>query len=64
MKIKKLKVMQIFSNGSVNFSYKTLNDSSLLHFLEKDHKTFIFNLKNYATKTNTGDNLSYKNKYL
>jgi hypothetical protein len=62
--MKKLKVIQIFSNGSVNFSYKTLNDSSILHFLEKDHKTFIFNLKNYKTKTNSGDILTYKNKYL
>lgn len=62
--MKKLKVIQIFSNGSVNFSYKTLNDSNILYFLEKDHKTFIFNLKSFKTKANVGDALSYKNKYL
>jgi hypothetical protein len=64
MKIKKLKSIQIFSNGSVNFSYKTLNDLNTTYFLERDHKTFFFNLKKNKIKNNVENFSNYKTKYL
>lgn len=45
MTIKKIKTIQIYSNGSINFVYKTLNFNQLIKMFEKDHKNFYLNKK-------------------
>jgi len=65
MKIQKLKIIQIFSNGSINFTYKSFNNLTSCSFLEKDIKNFYLNLKkNHKILINTENFYSYKNKYL
>jgi hypothetical protein len=64
MKIKNYKIIQVFSNGSVNFTYKIFkNFSNNYTFLEKDLKNFSYNLKKNKILTNTENFLNYKNKY-
>jgi hypothetical protein len=56
MRIKKLKTIQIYSNGTVNFVYKTCNSGKLLEILENDQKNFALNskrLKNNQIPFNT-----------
>ena len=60
----KLKNINVFSNGSVFFSYTTSNSIKILHFLEKDNKNYSFNIKN-TNKQPTSETFSnYKNRYL
>lgn len=60
----KLKNINVFSNGSVFFSYTTSNSIKILHFLEKDNKNYSFNIKN-TNKQSTSETFSnYKNRYL
>jgi hypothetical protein len=60
----KLKKINVFSNGSVFFSYTKYNSTKILHFLEKDNKNFSFNIKNVNLKSNPETFSNYKNKYL
>lgn len=65
MKIHKLKSIQVLSNGSTNFSYKTFNNLKISTFFEKDYVNFLFNLKNLNTNDNIDKQSSnYKHKYL
>jgi hypothetical protein len=64
MKIHKLKNIQIFSNGSVNFSYNIYKNLTLYTFLEKDHNNFTLNVKKKKLKlSNENFSSSYKHKY-
>jgi hypothetical protein len=64
MKIKKFKVIQIFSNGSIHFTFKSFKDSTNSHiFLEKDLKNFHYNVKIPKIIINNENFLNYKNKY-
>jgi len=64
MNIHKVKIVQVLSNGSINFCYKTCNNRKLFNVLEKDSKNFYFNMKKKNNlKTNHKKNSSYKNKY-
>ena len=60
----KLKNINIFSNGSVFFSYTTSNSTKILHFLEKDNKNSSLNIKNVNTKSTSETFSNFKNKYL
>lgn len=58
------KSIQIFSNGVVNFPYKTFKTLKVYTVLEKDHKNFYLNLKNINLKSSGGTFYSnFKNKY-
>lgn len=64
MNVHKLKIIQVLSNGSINFCYKTCNNSKILNILEKDSKNFHLNMKKRGNiQTNQKKNSSYKNKY-
>jgi hypothetical protein len=64
MKIHKLKNIQIFSNGSINFSYNIFNNFKCYTFLEKDHKNFFLNVKNKNLKLSVDKfSSNFKNKY-
>jgi hypothetical protein len=64
MKIHKLKNIQIFSNGSTNFSYNIGNNLKFYTFLEKDYENFHLNVKNTNLKLVIEKFSSvYKNKY-
>ena len=64
MSITKKKIIQIFSDGSLNYNSTIIKKLKKINFYEKDHKTFIFNQKNpnkmYAPKKFT----NFKTRYL
>ena len=65
--IKKRKILQIFSNGSLNFCHNSFffpKDSQFI-FYEKDFKNFFFYVKKNDQRLTTidGENLSYRKKY-
>ena len=65
MEIHKLKIIQVFSNGSTNFTYKSFKDSvNNYTFLEKDLKNFHYNVKKNKTLINNENFSNYKNKYI
>lgn len=66
MVLNKFKIIQVFSNGSVNFCYKSCNIPKSYIFKEKDNKNFYFNIKNLNnfTLTNKTPFSKYKTKYL
>ena len=64
MKSIKLKLIQIFSNGSLSFFYKYHSDFSQVIFYEKDSKNFYFNKKKSTLKFQPESASSYKKKYL
>jgi hypothetical protein len=65
MSIHKLKIIQVLSNGSINFCYKTCNNLKLVEILEKDSRNFYLNTKmTNHSQTNKKKNSGYKNKYL
>jgi hypothetical protein len=67
MKIRKLKIVNVLSDGSTNFSYKTLHNSKFYTFFEKDYANFCLNLKkNAVIINNKGDKqlYNYKHKYV
>ena len=64
MNIHKLKIIQVMSNGSINFCYKTCNNSKIFEIVEKDLKNFHFNMKMTGDIKNTQKKTSeYKKKY-
>jgi hypothetical protein len=65
MQSQNFKITQVFSNGSINFIYKSYKDSTTnCIFLDKDLKNFHFNLKKHKTLINNGSFLNYKNKFI
>lgn len=62
MTIRKLKNINILSNGSIFINYAT--SSNMPTFLDKDNKSFSFNIKNPNIKSNIETFSNYKNKYL
>jgi hypothetical protein len=62
MKIKK--IVQIFSNGSLNFSYKIYNDLQFINFYNKDNKNFYLNAKKQINQIKNSDFFNYKIKYI
>lgn len=52
------------SNGSIIFTHKTCDNFRIPAFLEKDAKNFTLNMKSVDSKTNLGNFLGYRNKYL
>ena len=66
--VKKRKILQIFSNGSLNFCYNNLffpKDSQFI-FYEKDFKNFYLYVKkkDQHSTINNGENLVYRKKYV
>ena len=65
MEVHKLKIIQIFSDGSLNFTYKNTKDSLNNYiFLEKDLKNSPYTVKKNKTLNNNEYFSSYKNKYI
>jgi hypothetical protein len=66
--VKKQKILQIFSNGSLNFccnSFFPQKDSQFI-FYEKDFKNFNFYVKKNEQRltVNNDENLLYRKKYV
>jgi hypothetical protein len=65
--IKNRKILQIFSNGSLNFCYGSFffPKNIQLFFYEKDLQNFYFFSKrlNNSLNLNEGENLLYRKKY-
>jgi hypothetical protein len=59
----KIKNINVHSNGSVFFSYTSSNNTKVWHFLEKDNKNFILNIKNSNIQSKSESFSKYKNKY-
>jgi len=65
MKLNKLKIIQVFSNGSIIFIYKSYKDSTTNYiFLDKDLKNFNFNLKKHKNLVKNESFFNYKNKFI
>ena len=64
--IKNRKILQIFSNGSLNFCYSSFffPKNIQLFFYEKDLQNFYFSRKRLNNNLNDGENLFYRKKYL
>lgn len=64
MAINKFKIIQVFSNGSLNFTYNNFKDLKKNYiFLEKDLKNSKYNEKKKTLMKNNNF-LDYKNKYI
>lgn len=61
--IKKKKIIQIFSDGSLNFDYTIIKRSKKVTFCTKDHKNFFLNQKN-AKKSISQNSENFKTKYI
>jgi hypothetical protein len=65
MTFAKKKVIQIFSDGSINFSNNSFKKVNKIKVSKKDHATFVFNKKNANSSfTGSKDFESFKNRYL
>lgn len=67
MKIQKLKIINISSNGSLNFTHKITKTSTNNYiFSEKDLKNSFYSIKNSTkiSSINKENFLIYKNKYI
>jgi len=64
MKTISIKALEIFTDGSLNFCYKSLNSSKQIIFYEKDYQSSGFSkkLSEKQTSYNSSHNL-YKSKY-
>jgi hypothetical protein len=62
MKMNKLKIVEILSDGSTNFSYKILHNTKFHTFFEKDYVNFCLNLKSVTT-TNKINKQSHNYKH-
>jgi hypothetical protein len=62
--MKKKKLIQVFSNGTLNFSYSICNNFQFINFYNKDNKNFYLNIKNKIKTINNSDFLKYKSKYI
>jgi hypothetical protein len=64
MKLVKLKVIKIFSDGSLDFSYKCFVNKKQFTIFEKDNKNLNINKKKILKKINFESYIDYKKKYL
>jgi hypothetical protein len=65
MKFTKVKIIQILSNGSLNFCYMNFLKPKQFTFYEKDQKNFYLNKKTIDKGEIKSDYFSeYKKKYL
>lgn len=65
MEMHKLKIIQVFSNGSLSFAYTNTKDSlKNCVFLEKDLKNFHYNVKKNKTITNKENFSRYKDQFI
>ena len=66
--VKKQKIMQVFSNGSLNFCFNSLFSpkNSQFIFYEKDFKNFHLYVKKSDQRLiiNDNENLLYRKKYV
>lgn len=60
----KKKIVQIFSDGSLNFDKTLLKKLKRVQIGEKDHLTFTFNKKNSSLVLNSKSFENFKTKYL
>ena len=60
----KKKIVQIFSDGSLNFDRTLLKKLKRVKINDKDHTTFIFNKKNSSLVLNSKSFENFKTKYL
>jgi len=66
--VKKQKILQVFSDGSLNFCYNSFffpKDNQFI-FYEKDFKNFYLYIKKNDQRLtiNDGENLVYRKKYV
>lgn len=65
MTFAKKKVIQIFSDGSINFSNNSFKKVNKIKVSKNDHATFAFNKKNVNSFfTDTKEFESFKTRYL
>ena len=62
MKIIKNKFIQIYSNGSINFSYTIYKDTKKNKFYTKDN--YNYSLDSRSSKLLSKNFINYKKKYL
>ena len=65
MNIKKQKIIQVFSNGSLNICYSSLFDlkKSQIVFFERDIKIFCLEIKQGSQNLHINNDESIKKKY-
>jgi len=61
MKIKK--IIKVFSNGTLTFSYNVCNNLQFINFYNKDNKNFYLNTKKQNVKQTTSEFFNYRSKY-
>jgi len=64
MKLVSLKVLDILSDGSLNFTYKCFLNSNQLLVYEKDNKNFSLNKKKSVKEFHSEFYSEYKKRYL
>ena len=57
------KIVQVFSDGSINFEYTIIKRSKKINYYTKDHKNFSLNQKVSNFNVSKGS-VNFKNKYL
>ena len=62
-KITKNKIIQIFSDGSVNFDYTIIKRLRNVNFHTKDHKNFFLNQK-ALNVSSLQSSVNFKTKYI
>jgi hypothetical protein len=61
--VKRKKIVQIFSDGSLNFDYTIVKRSKKINFYTQDHKNLFLNQKNLNNNfLQTSEN--FKTKYI
>jgi len=61
--LKKKKIIQVFSDGRINFNYTIVKRSKKINFYTNDHVNFVLNQKNSNfNMTQTSEN--FKTKYI
>lgn len=60
----KMKSIEVFSNGSLSFSFNSISRLKQYNFFEKDHKNLLLNKKKTHHKIKSDSTSKYKNKYI
>nr|WAJ48208.1 hypothetical protein CCFAOBFC_00041 [Haslea ostrearia] len=61
--VKRKKIVQIFSDGSLNFDYTIVKRSKKINFYTQDHKNLFLNQKN-SNESFSPTNENFKTKYI
>ncbi len=64
MSITTTKIIQIFSDGSLNYYSTVIKKSKKINFYDKDHKNFVFNKKKTNEKFTKKKFTDFKTRYL